>query len=224
MAELRAGLIDSGVGPADPGRIVRQRMFRAAEDGGVSETDATADLLGHGSALAEILLAADPRCTLLIAQVFRDRLSCSAAQAAAALSWLVREGARLVNMSFGLRTDRPVLRAACQQAVAQGVILVAASPARGEPVYPAAYPGVIRATGDSRCSPGELSLLATAQADFGGHVRATAGSVAGASVGCANVSAAALQFIANHPGAGQEAVRSWLASQASYRGPERRVC
>ena len=127
-------------------------------------------------------------------------------------------------MSFGLREDRPSLRMACERALEQGVILVAAAPARGEPVFPAAYAGVIRATGDARCAPGELSFLNTSQADFGGHVRAGATGVAGASVGCAQVAARAAAFLSAHPGGSAAQLRTWLAEQASYRGPERRVC
>ena len=104
------------------------------------------------------------------------------------------------------------------------MILVAAAPARGEPVFPAAYAGVVRATGDARCGPGELSFLSTRQADFGGHVRTGATNVAGASVGCAHVTARAAAFLSAHPGGSAAQLRAWLAGQAIYRGPERRVC
>lgn len=218
--ELRVGLIDSGVAGIDPARIAASRAFGVGEMGECVPTAAAPDRLGHGSALAGILLAADERVVLLNAQVFTDRLSCSAAQVAAALSWLVEQGVQLVNMSFGLREFRTVLRAACDRALEAGVVLVAAAPARGEPVFPARFPGVIRATGDARCGPGEISRLATHQADFGGHVRAAAG-VAGASVGCANVSASALQCLAC--GVAPARLRESLAGRASYHGPERRV-
>jgi hypothetical protein len=224
VAELRVGLIDSGVAADNPGRVSASRAFRAGADDAVGAAEASPDQLGHGTALAQILLAAEPGCVLLNAQVFSDRLSCGAAQVAAALDWLVQQGARLVNMSFGLREDRAVLRSACERAQAAGVVLVAASPARGEPVFPASYAGVIRATGDARCTPGQISWLDTVQADFGGHVRAPGSAVAGASVGCANVSAAALQIIAKNPEVTISALRAGLAARAAYRGPERRVC
>ena len=221
MAELLLGLVDSGLGPAAAGRVRAGCSF-GLRDGAVEGAPAQADLLGHGSALAEILLQVSPRVSLLNAQVFGARLSCSAAEAAAALVWVVERGARLVNLSFGLREDRAVLRAACDEAQRRGVILVASSPARGDPVYPAAYPGVIRATGDARCSPAEISFLDTPQADFGAHVRCAAGSVAGASVGCARICARLASLLLERPELRGGEARAQLAEQARYRGPERR--
>ena len=223
LPEVRVGLIDSGVAGIAANRVAASRSFHAGPEGHCLAGAAQDDRLGHGTALAGILLAASPASVLLNAQVFTDKLSCSAQQVAAALAWLVDEGVQLVNMSFGLREYRTGLRAACDLALEAGVVLVAAAPARGEPVFPAGFPGVIRATGDARCSESQISCLATTQADFGGHVRAGDQRVAGASVGCANVSARAIQHLATTPGVSAGRLRQWLATQASYQGPERRV-
>ena len=153
MNKLRVGLIDSGV-TGHP--VAASRSFLPAPGGSVFCEDALADQLGHGTAIAGILLESTPDVALFNAQVFATRLSCSAVQVATALSWLVDEGVQLVNMSFGLAEDRPVLRDACERAIDKGVILIAAAPARGEPVYPSSYPDVIRATGDARCMEGEI--------------------------------------------------------------------
>ncbi len=222
VTELRVGLIDSGVAGLAPERVAASRGFVAGPDGEVTQTAVLDDQLGHGSTLADILLQGAPGCQLVNAQVFGRQLSCSAAQVAAALDWLVEQRVHLVNMSFGLREDREVLRLACERAQAEGVILVAAAPARGAPVYPASYPGVIRATGDARCAPGDISFLDTPQADFGAHVQSAASGIAGASVGCARVSARAARFLAESAAASRVQLRDWLAGQASYRGPERR--
>jgi hypothetical protein len=224
MPDFAIGLIDSGVAGAPRAFVAASRGFLAAPDGAVRAAAAADDLLGHGTALAEILLEGAAGSRLLNAQVFSDNLTCSAAQVAAALVWLLEQRVQLVNMSFGLREDRPLLRQACEQALEAGTVLVAAAPARGEPVYPAAYAGVIRATGDARCAPGEISFLDSGQADFGGHVRVAGTKVAGASVGCAHVSARAARFLASHPGSTPAQLREWLTAQARYRGPERRVC
>ena len=224
MPDFAIGLIDSGVAGAPAVSVAASRGFLAAPDGAVCAAAAADDLLGHGTVLAEILLQGAAGSRLLNAQVFSHTLTCSAAQVAAALDWLLEQRVQLVNMSFGLREDRPLLRHACERALEAGAVLVAAAPARGEPVYPAAYAGVIRATGDARCAPGEISFLDTGQADFGGHVRAGASTVAGASVGCAHVTARAAGFLGANPGSSAAHLRAWLAGQASYRGPERRLC
>jgi hypothetical protein len=93
-------------------------------------------------------------------------------------------------------------------------------------VWPAAIPGVLRMTGDARCAVEEISHLATAQADFGGHVRAPAGVgpsvIAGASVGCAHLSGHIARLISVRP-ANLAEVRARLVAQARYHGPERRT-
>lgn len=217
------GLLDSGVGPGFEDRIEAARAFRLAADGTVVEGPATAARHGHGTAIATIVAERAPAAGLLIAQTFGDRLVTTAAQAAAGLDWLVARQARIVNMSFGLSEDRAVLGAACEAARAAGVILLAASPARGAPVYPASYPGVLRITGDARCAPGEFSTLATDQADFGACVLGPDGAPAGASIAVAYATAAIANLLAGNGPSSQQAVRDHLAEIAVYRGPENRT-
>jgi subtilisin family serine protease len=157
------------------------------------------------------------------AQVFDQKLSCSPRQVAEAVHWLIDQEVRLINMSFGLREDRPVLRLACEAAVAAGICLVAASPARGDPVYPAAYPGVVRATGDARCQEGEIACLDTAQADFGGYPGNPQSVFVGASAGCAAVCVALAELAVDNPKLSAAELARRLTREAHYRGPERRV-
>lgn len=217
--ELAVGIIDSGVrniGTAD------SRRFVLDENGEVMAASPQTDQLGHGTAMAKVILQQAPGAALYSAQVFSDRLSCSARQVAKALDWLVSREVRLVNMSFGLREDRAVLREACRRAAQAGVILVASSPARGDAVWPAAYEWVISATGDARCGRGEISALGTGQVEFAGHVRCTDERIAGASVGCAHISGFSARCLRENPGVTANQLRQWLDDQASYRGPERR--
>lgn len=215
---IRIGVLDSGIGGTAGAAVVARADFPA----GARAPDEVRDALGHGSAIAAIIAAAVPGCALLDARIFHAQLRCSPAQAAAGIDWLVAEGAQLINLSLGLRSADAVLQAACERALGAGVVLVASAPARGEPVYPAAWTGVIRATGDARCARGEISWLATAQADFGGHVRSPDERVAGASIGCAHVSAAGAALLARDPANAAELPRL-LAESARYRGPERRL-
>ncbi|MFO7552954.1 MAG: S8 family serine peptidase, partial [Haliea sp.] len=195
-----------------------------AGPGAVTAAEPHVDRLGHGSAVAGVLLQRVPGVALLNAQVFDDRLTCSSRQVVAALDWLMAEDVRLINLSFGLRRNSTELAAACARALEQGVVLVAASPARGAPVFPASYAGVIRATGDARCAPGELSHLHSLQADFGACVRAGASGPAGASIGCAHVTAAVAQYLVKDPDASLEEIHNQLVACARFRGPERRRC
>lgn len=217
--EVLVGLIDSGCSAAQGEGLRAARRFWL-EQGMLREGEPHPDRLGHGSAVLARLQAEAGRVPLLLAQVFGDQGSTSALQVAAALLWLAEQGATLVNLSLGLQQDRPVLRQACAEVQAAGVLLCASSPAQGAAVYPASYPGVIRITGDARCAPGQWSWLGSAQADFGGHVGER--GMAGASLGCAAVTGRIAGLLQQRPGLDREQVLAWLQEHASFIGPERR--
>jgi hypothetical protein len=205
------GIVDSG-GPAD--QMQGARAFHAEGDG-----PALPDRLGHGSAVAALLLRSAPRARLRHAQVFDDRPVTSANRVARAVDWLA-EDCDLILLSLGLAADRAVLRDACARALRQDRILIAASPARGAPCWPAAYAGVIAASGDARCAWDDLSLLP------GGVIGAWCASpeqggtgMAGASLGAARVAG----HLAEHVLDVRVAPHDWLARQARFIGPERRL-
>lgn len=208
----RVGLLDSGA----PAGLARAAT-RFALDG--SEAPALPDPTGHGSRIAAILAATAPDLELVLAQVFAAAGPTSPAAVAAGLDWCVAAGATLVHLSLGLVADRAVLAEAVARALRAGCLLVAAVPARGGMVYPAAYAGVIRGTGDARCAPGEISRLGAVT--FGGCVRVPGGaSGAGASIGAAHVSQALLRWVpvGSTPAVAAQA----LAARSRYDGPERR--
>ena len=196
------------------------------EGGQVVRGETTADPTGHGSRVAQLFTTGDASLELLLGQVFVDARPASAAAVAAAIDWAVAARVGLIHMSLGLAADRAVLAAAVERAVAAGCLIVAAMPARGGWVYPAAYAGVIRATGDARCAAGELSHLGPWY--FGGCPRFEAGAAptpgsaaaGGASVGAAWVTRSILQ--APRQQTALAAVGA-LSAMAQYAGPERRV-
>lgn len=128
-AELRVGVIDSGCSPDQAAGLLGARRFWL-DDGVLREGEALADQLGHGTAVLARLRREASRVPVLMAQVFQQHGSTSALQVAAALLWLVEQGVSVVNLSLGLHQDRPVLRQACAEAQAAGVLLCASSPAR----------------------------------------------------------------------------------------------
>jgi hypothetical protein len=218
---IRVGVVDSGIDGATRARVVAARDFPAHAPPRDPPPGEPRDRSGHGTRIAEILATVEG-IELLDARVMFTGLSSSAAQVAAAIDWLCARGAQVVNLSVGLRQDRALLREACARAVERGVLLVASAPARGAPVYPAAYPGVLRATGDARCAPAEISWLGSTQADAGGHVRTADGALAGASIGCAHVCAHIVRWLCAHPAAARDDIIAALRVSASVHGPERR--
>ena len=222
------GLLDSGFTDTEGRRAVAARRFVLDCNAEIEEGPAEPDELGHGTALAGVVLTRVPSVRLLVAQVFDRRGVAAPAAAAAGLDWLVGQGARVVNMSFGLTQDRAVLAQACARAVKAGVLLVASVPARGPAVYPASYAGVIRATGDARCGDREISHLAEPRADFGalpwlpdGAAHGQRASVAGASVAAARVAAELAAFLAEAPEGGAPDAVARLIADALPLGPQR---
>jgi hypothetical protein len=216
MSTILAGVIDSGVAAGFPG-LVAARRFDAG--GGAQAVD---DRLGHGTAVARLLLEHGDAPGLLVAQVFAQAQHCSPAQLAAALEWLVESGAALVNLSIGLREASARLRCACERAEAAGVVLVASAPARGAPVYPAAYAQCIAVSGDARCADNEISWLGSTNADFGAHpfLVPNASHSGGASYAAARVSGRIARLLA--AGTPANGIAASLRAQCRYHGPERR--
>lgn len=218
MAEpVCVGVVDSGWPPALQARVIGARSFVAG--GG----DAL-DRLGHGARTLQALATVAPQARFVVAQVFGDALRTDMATVARAVDWLAGEGAALINLSLGVRQDHEPLRLACERAIVKGCLLVASTPARGGPVFPAAYPGAIRVMGDARCGPGQHSALLLPHADFGACVLPADGdrAHAGASLGCAHLSGRVAALLASGVARDREAVWQALVDSADFHGPERR--
>ncbi len=210
---IKVGIIDSGL-PRESVTHFPGKDF--------TDSNSLIDQLGHGTAVSAPFKDT-PCITLVNARVFDQRLVCSSNQIIRALNWLTDQQVHLINMSFGLTTHSPLLEQACQRAQDQGILLVAASPAQGQAVFPAAYDGVVRATGDARCRVDEVSWLNSTQADFGGYPGNPRKGPAGASIGCAFVSAAIAKQMVNTPPTSKTSNDSRLTDLqqcAHYRGVE----
>jgi len=219
---LLVGIVDSGVAAAGLTGIVAVRSFAAGDDGEIRCAEGGEDGLGHGAQIARLLIAQGGDIGLLVAEVFAGERASSPTRVAAALDWLVASGADLINMSIGMRRADAGLRLACERAEAEGVILVASTPARGAPVFPAAYRQCIAVSGDARCAETEISWLGGANADFGAHPFAIVGEArrGGASYAAARLSARIVGIL--REGTAPDAVRQTLRAQCRYHGPERR--
>ncbi len=177
----------------------------------------------HGTAMASIIVALAPQVSLYDARVFPEQGLATPSAVASGLDWLIEQDVELVNISLGLREDRDVLRLACARATEQGVLVIAAAPAHGPAVYPSAYPGVLRVTGDARCAPGEYAWLDSEQALIGAcvggmdHQPGRPGG--GASCAVAHVTGALARVrMTGTPASG---LVSQLRSECVYFGPER---
>lgn len=216
----RVAVLDSGIGPLS--RHAPDLVTRFVDEGErVLERAPLEDPTGHGTVVADIVASSLRPMELLIAQVLNERGRSTAATLATAVDWAVARRVELLHFSLGLARDRAVLSAAIGRAVASGVLVVAAAPARGVATYPASYPGVIRATGDARCGKEQISYLGTAAADFGAcptHPSLSGRVSRGASLGAAHLS----RYIVTHVAAGLAPPKTHeaLVRLATFHGPE----
>lgn len=122
-------------------------------------TGDTADDNGHGTRVAGIIAARGDNgiglagycwmCSIMPVKVLDADGQGSGQAIAAGIRWAAAHGATVINMSFVLDEDDPVVADAVSAAIAQGVIVVAAAGnAGGSDVhYPGNLPGVISVGG-----------------------------------------------------------------------------
>ncbi len=223
-AQVRVGILDSGVRRNAVLTLAGTMRFFAGPASEILTDPGLDDATGHGTEVTRLIGAAAPQAALIHAQVFGESFETAPALVAGGLDWLVERGVRIVNMSFGLRADRPVLEQSCAAALKGGVVLVAAAPAQGPPCFPAAYDGVIAVTGDARCATGEVSDLKGERADFGTWCASPergGGAVAGASAAAAHFTGLAAQVMDSDPKAGLATVLGHFRASPAFIGAER---
>lgn len=218
---LKVGIIDSGIPDPAPDYLAEARSFHYEQGRVAARGDGAGDRLGHGGMITRIITAGSAGVTLYSAQVFQEKLLTRPVQVAAAIDWLLVRRVRIINMSFGLRADREILREACARAVQQGAVLVASVPVRGDAVYPGAYPGVIRVSGDARCGPDEISAIDRALGYFGAQADGDAGG--GSSAAAARITRVIVKILTDIPESGCPGIIERLGQLAVYQGREQRL-
>jgi subtilisin family serine protease len=220
---LNVGIVDSGAAPSVRRKLFAETRFLVRPDGSIAHAAAGDDALGHGAEIARIILDFAPTSSLVCAQAFSDRFVADAALVAQSIHWCLEQRVRIINLSFGLHSDIEVLRHACRRAAASGVLLVAAFPARGDPVYPAAYPDVVAVSGDARCDGSSWSVIEPDRLIGASTASADGKSHGGASYAAARISGHAARFFGAWPNADARDCMAWLQSDATFRGRERRT-
>lgn len=207
---IRVALIDGPLRPDHPA-LVRRSVLRPGDMGAAEG--------GHAAAMAAALLAGCPDARIENLVVFAGGLTTNAACVADAME--DARGADLVLCAFGMTRADPALALATARVLEGGAVIVAAAPARGAPVFPAAFDGVVSVQGDARCGPTDWSRLDLPQARFGAcPALAPHPGVAGASVAAAHFAGIVARHIAGGaPGADAIAL---IARTAPHQGRERR--
>jgi thermitase len=146
---IKVAVLDSGVA-SDNNDITPKVIARANFSNGT----AGEDNYGHGTHVAGIVAATAnntvgvagvcPGCSILDGKVLNDSGVGSSSGLANGINWSVSNGAKVINMSLGVRASR-TLETAVNNAWSQGVVLVGAAGNGGSQtkIYPGAYPNVI---------------------------------------------------------------------------------
>lgn len=146
---IKVAVLDSGVASDNPD--INPKVVARANFSGASTNE---DNYGHGTHVAGIVAATADNmigvtgvcrgCTILAGKVLNDSGVGSSSGLANGINWAVSNGAKVINMSIGVRASR-TLETAVNNAWSQGVVLVAAAGNGGNQtkIYPGAYPNVI---------------------------------------------------------------------------------
>lgn len=146
---VKVAVLDSGV-DLDHEDISSQVIARANFSGATSADD----IYGHGTHMTGTIAAKEgnglgvagvcPQCSILAGKVLDNNGVGSSSGLANGINWAVANGARVINMSLGVRASR-TLEAAVNNAWSKGVVLVAAAGNGNSQtkIYPAGYPNVI---------------------------------------------------------------------------------
>jgi type VII secretion-associated serine protease mycosin len=161
-AGVTVAVVDSGVDTTNPqlrGQVLKG--FDELDSGG----DGRVDCVGHGTAVASIIVAKPqegiglrglaPGARILPVRISEQQIiegresgrTVSAARFASSIRWAVDHGAGVINLSVVLYQDNPAVRDAVAHALARDVVVVAAVGNlhdNGDPEpFPAAYDGVL---------------------------------------------------------------------------------
>lgn len=156
MQPLRIAILDTGVDPAHPDLAPIAAGVRLIQEGDrVSPHPTFTDTTGHGTACAGIVSRGlRSRIELLAARVVDGDRGGGPRVLAEGLRWAVAGGARVINVSLGAEAygedAGELIEAACREAAARGVVIVAAAGPEGKEPLPAVLPDVV-AVGAALC-------------------------------------------------------------------------
>ncbi|SFC23162.1 Subtilase family protein [Bacillus sp. OV322] len=147
--KVKVAVVDSGVDATQPdlsGQLLKGYDF-------YSKDSNPNDTLGHGTAVAGVIAAKANNGVGVagvnpLAQIIPIRVSASksinSVDALAGLSYAIKSGAKVINLSYGFPAPNSIEFDIIYEAYRKGIVVVAASGNDGKSVnYPAGYPTVI---------------------------------------------------------------------------------
>jgi subtilisin family serine protease len=146
-AGIRVAVVDSGWDRRmDEPRVLPGVGFVDPDDDfALARNDDDNDVLGHGTACADLVLRIAPDARVVPVKVFGKVLETSPGTLHAALMWAIDAGVQVINVSLGTRLEGTLhpLYAACEKARRAGIVVVAAGHNANDWSYPAIFENVI---------------------------------------------------------------------------------
>jgi hypothetical protein len=148
---------------------------------------------GHGTSVAGLIHLVAPDAKILPIKAFGPGGTATVAAIYQSITYAIDQHVQVVNMSFSAGATTPVIQSAIQEAVRDGIVVVAAAgnAATDAAVYPASLPGVV-GVGAADGTQAQLPLAAFSNFDPG------PGQFVDATVAAPGVS-----LFTTYPGAGQ---------------------
>lgn len=201
-----------------------------------------ADRLGHGTQMALIaagLIApgstgdhASKDVPVVAVRAFDDNGNASTYSLMRSVTYALDQGARVINMSWGTETASEFLGAAIRYAQSRGAVVVAAAgnEPTGQPIYPAAYSGVVAVSAlgadgglwSQSNTGGFVSFAAPGTASFPIGYGGPPGSYAGTSISSAYIAYALALYLSENPSSSPADAVAALRAAARDAGAEGR--
>lgn len=156
---ISVALVDSGINPRHPHvkRISGGMHIGIDKNNTIIRSDVDLeDEIGHGTACAGVIRQVAGDCNLYSVKIFGKTLSTYAFVLVEAIEWSIENGMSIINLSLGVNDKKYLraLRAVCEKACNEGIIVIAAGKLLGECDYLTSFPDLIVTTSID-CSPGE---------------------------------------------------------------------
>lgn len=231
---VKVAILDTGIDPTHPDLGVAGGVNFAGANDGSTNPAYWRDGHGHGTHCAGIVAARNnsigvvgvaPEATLYAVKVLSDSGTGYTSDIIQGLAWCVANGIKVASMSLG-GGGTTSLQAACDNAYAKGVVVVAAAGNSAGPVsYPAAYSSVVAVSAtDSRDQlasfsnyGAQIAVAAPGVSIYSTYKGGTYAYMSGTSMACPHVAGVAALIWASGAASAQE-VRQRLTSTAEDLG------
>ena len=221
-------VLDTGL---DPDSVPQEYVLSSFD--ALDPDEPISDSLGHGTQMALIAAGvvkpygarpeSDSQTPVIPIRVFDDNGYTSSFTIMSSIDFALKNGARVMSLSWGSETRSDFLESALNYARSKGLLIVASAgnEPTGKPVYPAAYPSVIGVgalgpDGKSweKSNHGDfVSVYAPGFATLPVGYKGDPGAYAGTSISAAFVANVIADYLSEHPNASTEEILKIVAGR-----------